>query len=118
MIEEVIIKWEPGALEKLTKTTPDKIMYQIARTTLDLVMPTIPERTGKMKKTSLSRGVTGSNGHYRIGSYTKYAKYVYVMDNKRTNWTTPGTNSYWFREYWLKHGKGIAAMVVEENKLK
>ena len=55
MIEEVIIKWEPGALEKLTKTTPDKIMYQIARTTLDLVMPTIPERTGKMKKTEQPR---------------------------------------------------------------
>lgn len=118
MIDTVVIEWKPGALEEITETIPDKVIYEIARTTLDLVIPTIPQNTGKMRRATISGGVRGGNGEYYIGSYTNYAKYVYEMDNNKTHWTTPGTNSYWFKEYWLKHGKGIASMVIEENKIK
>lgn len=117
-MEEVTLKWAPGAKEKITKVVPDKIVFATARATLDGVQPTIPENTGKMRRSTLSGGVRGGNGTYEIGSYTNYAKYVYLKDNSRTNWTTPGTNSYWFKEYWLKNGKSILSMVVEENKLK
>ena len=117
-MEEVILKWKPGAKEKLTQEIPDKIIYNVARMTLDLVEPTIPENTGKMKRSTITGGVRGGNGEYYIGSYTNYAKYVYTMDNSRTTWTTPGTNSYWFKEYWLKHGNSILSMVLKENKLK
>ena len=116
-MEQVILKWAHGAKDKLNKEIPDKIIYEVARATLDGVQPTIPERTGNMKRTTLAGGVKGSNGDYYIGSYTDYAKYVYERDNNKTNWTTPGTNSYWFKEYWLKNGKSILSTVLEENKL-
>ena len=119
MIESVNVQvlWEKGAYNKITQEVPDKIVYETARETLDLVYPTIPENTGKMKRSSLARGVQGSNKNYRIGSYTDYASYVYVMPPK-THWTTPGTNAYWFSDYWKKHGKTIFNSVVERNKLK
>ena len=117
MNEEVIIKWKPGVKDKITREVPDKIIYDTARTLLDLSFNSIPKRTGKMRMSSLSKGVQGSNSDYYIGSYTDYAKFVYDMPNK-TKWTTPGTNSHWFRKYWLEHGKTIFSMVVERNKLK
>ena len=117
MIEKVDLKWAPGAEDRLTNDIPDQIVHEVAVSTLNLVQPTIPERTGKMKRSTMAGGVRGGNGEYYIGSYTNYAKYVYVMDNDKTHWTTSGTNSYWFREYWLKHGQAILNMVVEENKL-
>lgn len=117
MIESVELKWASGAQDKLTKDIPDQIVREVATATLNLVIPTVPERTGKMKRSTMAGGVRGSNSEYYIGSYTDYAKYVYVMNNDTTHWTTSGTNSYWFKEYWLKHGQSILNMVVEENKL-
>lgn len=116
MIEEVEVKWLPGAKDKINKEIPDKIIYGVARLTLDGVMPTIPENTGKMRRSTLSAGVKGGNGVYEIGSHTNYAKFVYTKENSRTNWTTPGTNSYWFKEYFLKNGKTILSTVLKENK--
>ena len=118
MNESVELRWAPGVEKALTETIPDEIIKDIARETLDLTYPTIPENTGKMKRESKAAGVKGSNGEYWIGSYTKYAKFVYVRDNNKTNWTTPGTNSYWFKEYWLKHGKNIIEVVLERNRKK
>lgn len=118
MIEEVEIKWQPGAIDKITKIYPDEVLFGVARNTLDLTIPTVPEKTGKMKRSTMAGGVRGGNGEYYIGSYTNYAKYPYTMDNAKTHWTTPGTNSYWFREIFQKHGKAILSMVIEENKLK
>lgn len=119
MIDSVNVEliWEPGAKEKLTEDTPDKIMYEIAAQTLTLTEPTIPYRTGKMHQSTLAKGVQGSNCKYHIGSYTDYAAYVYVMPQS-TNWTTPGTNAYWFRETWQKYGNNIIQQSIERNKLR
>ncbi len=118
MKETVVIKWTPGAKEKLCNTTPDTIMFEIARETLDHSYPTIPKLTGKTRGTTLAKGVQGSDCKYKIGSYTDYASIVYVRDNNRTNWTTPGTNSYWFSDFFQKYGQSIINSVVERNKLK
>ncbi len=119
MIESVNVEliWDKGAKEKITHDIPDKIIHDIARISLDMTMPSIPERTGEMRRTTLARGVQGSNMHYKIGSYTDYAAYVYVMPSK-TNWTTPGTQSYWFREVIQKNINNIMQQAVERNKLK
>lgn len=116
MIEEVTfnVKWLPGMEDKILKEIPDKIIYDIARTTLDLTIPIIPERTGKMKGTSLAKGVQGGNGVYRIGSYTDYASYVYEMPES-TNWTTPGTKAHWFSETWQRFGKSILDEAIERE---
>lgn len=117
MNETVVVKWNKGAKEQLADVVPDKIIYEVARQTLDLTYPTIPEKTGKMKRTSISQGVQGGDGTYHIGSYTNYASYVYVMSDK-THWTTPGTNAHWFKRCWQKSGKSITNTVVGRNKLK
>jgi hypothetical protein len=114
---KVELIWEPGAYDKLTHDTPDKIMYEIADTTLNLTFPIMPEKTGEMKRSSLAKGVQGSNLHYKIGSYTDYASCVYVMPEK-TNWTTPGTTAYWFRNTWQKYGNNIIQESCERNSLK
>lgn len=116
MNESVTLKWAPGAKQKLLNDIPDKLVYEVARMTLDQVIPTIPERTGKTRRSTTAGGVRGGDKEYYIGSYTDYAIYPYVMDNDTTHWTTPGTNSYWFKEYWLKHGKSILSTVIKENK--
>lgn len=119
MIDSVNIEllWDKGAKEKITQDIPDKIMRDIARISLTMTMPTIPERTGEMRRTSLARGVQGSNMNYKIGSYTDYATYVYMMPNS-TNWTTPGTQNYWFREVIQKNIKVITQLAIERNKLR
>ena len=119
MIDKVNIEliWEKGAKENLTHDTPDKIMRDVARISLDMTYPEIPELTGRMKKSSLARGVQGGNMNYKIGSYTDYAAYVYVMPRK-TRWTTPGTQSYWFRNVIQKNINNIMQQAVERNKLK
>lgn len=119
MIEsvKVDVKWEPGAYDKLTKEVPDRTMFEIAETTLNMSFPIMPERTGRMKQTSLAKGVQGSNCNYRIGSYTDYASYVYVKPDN-TNWTTPGSEAHWFMRTWERYGSSITNEAVERNKLK
>lgn len=115
---EVMVKWNPGAKDKLIKDVPDKTMYLIASMTLDMSYPTIPMgATGHLRGTSKSAGVRGSNANYYIGSYTDYAKYVWNMPDN-TKWTTPGTNAEWYKRYWQKNGKTIVTTAIERNKLK
>ena len=112
----VHLEWLPGAEEKVSHEVPDKIIYEIAETTLNLSFPVMPENTGKMKRSCLAKGVQGSDMNYKIGSYTDYAAYVYVMPDK-TNWTTPGTEAYWFRRTWQKYGQSILQEACERNSL-
>lgn len=112
--------WYPGAQQKL-KGQPDKVMYAIASITLDMAYPTIPLSNqvgaGKLRQTSKSAGVRGSNNNYHIGSYTDYAKYVYNRPDS-TNWTTPGTNPEWYKRMWKKKGNSILDNAVGRNQLK
>ena len=90
---DVKVNWYPGKKKEVLEAS-DKIMYSIARQTLDRTFPHIPMSRRKgvvhMRQTSMSAGVRGSDGNYYIGSYTDYAKYVWVMP-RTTNWTEPGT---------------------------
>ena len=116
----VSVKWEPGSKMALM-SAPDKIMYSIARQTLDRTFPHIPMSRRKgvvhMRQTSMSAGVRGSNGDYYIGSYTDYAKYVWVMP-RNTNWTEPGTFGKWYQEIYTKQKKSIVGIAIKENELK
>ena len=109
------VSWLPGMEEKILHEIPDRIIYSSARQTLDITYPTIPELTGKLKQSSLARGVQGGDGVYKIGSYTDYASFVYIKNNDTTNWTTPGTNSHWFTETWQKRGKSIVQEAIRKE---
>ena len=113
-------KWYSGKKQQLLEIN-DKIMYDVARQTLDRTYQTIPlaksVNSGRLRTSSISGGVKGSNGNYYIGSYTSYAKYVWVMGDN-TNWSTAGTNGEWYARVWRKQGKIIVQNAIERNKLK
>lgn len=108
--------WTPGAQKKILNAG-NVITYATARQTLDITFPHIPKLTGKMRKTSMAAGVRGQNGDYYIGSYTNYAKYVWVKP-KSTNWSEPNTFGKWYEEIWKKQGKSIVDSCVGRYSLK
>lgn len=117
-MEQVKIVWKPGAKEKILDEFPDKVVYTIASMTLDMAYTMIPMgKTGNLRKTSKSAGVRGSNKDYYIGSYTNYAKFVWLMPES-AKWTTPGTDSKWYERYWNKNKSMIIKNALERNKLK
>jgi hypothetical protein len=115
------VVFEPNKkTEKILLDLPDDIMYAVARITLDMSMKKVPMSRGKstsgqLRRSTMAYGVRGSNGDYSIGSSTSYAKYVWVMNNETTNWTTPGTGSQWYINYLKKHGKQLIAESIKEN---
>lgn len=100
------------------QNAPDKIVYNVASEVWNQEAnpktSNIPMDTGDMRKASHSFGVKGGNGVYKIGSPTSYAKYVWVMNNATTHWTTEGTESKWYINFIKKHGKRIITESVKE----
>lgn len=114
----VEIKYNKTTMNKL-KMLPDKIVYEIARQTLDRVgsMKITPYRTGRMERTMFSEGVKKtSSGVYTIGNYIGYAQYVYAMP-QNTKWTNPNSKAKWFDYFWRTQGKNVFESVVKRNKI-
>ena len=117
---ECKVIWNLKAKKELLGA-PNKITYAVAAQTLDLSFIHIPlskrKGRGKLRQTSKSAGVRGTDGNYYIGSYTSYASRVWKMPSS-TNWSEPGTNNKWYERTWKKYGKSIQQNVVERYKLK
>lgn len=100
---------------------PSKFVYSVARQTLERSYPTIPlsknVNNGRLRTSSMAYGVKGSGTTYTIGSQTSYAKYVWNMNNSTTNWSTPGTSSEWYTNFFKKNGKSIMANAMQESRL-
>lgn len=113
-------KWNAGAKNKILEA-PNKITYGIAQKTLDLSYNHIPlskgKGRGKLRQTSKSAGVRGTDGDYYIGSYTSYAKYVWLMP-KSTNWSEPDTFGKWYEETYKKVSKSLIGGSIKENGIK
>lgn len=103
---------------QLLKENPKKICYGVARQFLDKTIKYIPRKTGTMRESTSSYGVKDIGTGYEIASDTKYAKYVYDMNNSTTNWTTTGTESQWFHTEWQRQGVSIATNVIARNEIK
>ena len=101
------------------QNAPDKIVYNIASEVWNQEAnpktSNIPMDTETLRRESHSFGVRGSNATYKIGSDTSYAKYVWVMNNETTHWTTKGTESKWYINFIKKHGKQLIAESIKEN---
>lgn len=113
----VEFKWNPKVKMGLRRI-PNDILYTIAKQTLDMSEPLIPmsnmkNHSGTLRRSGFSRGVRGGNGDYYIGSYTKYAKYVWNMEN--VNWTTPGTNNKWYARTLKRYSKTIIDNAISQN---
>ena len=119
---EVKVNWNANAQKRL-KEYPDKVVYTVARITLDKAFTNIPlsgkVNSGKLRQSSTSAGVRGSNGDYYVGSYTNYAMAVYTMEERHNvNWTTPGTGGKWYDKLYKKEGNAILSTALERNELK
>lgn len=110
-------KWNEKTRINLQKV-PEKIMYQIARQTLDLTgsSKVTAYDTGKTEQSMYSGGVKGDfeSGFY-IGNFTDYASYVYVKSG--VNWTNKNTKTRWFEYIWKRHGASITNQAIKEYKL-
>lgn len=118
----VTIKYNKSTMNKLKKL-PDKVVYEIARQTLDRVgsmkiTPYGKERAGHihMEQTMFSEGVKKDGKVYTIGNYTSYAKYVYAKP-QRTNWTNPNSKAQWFDWFWRTQGKNVFESTVSRYKI-
>lgn len=118
MSMSVTIKYNKSTMNKL-KLLPDKMVYEIARQTLDRVgsMKITPYKTGRMERTMFSSGVKKDmSGVYTIGNYINYAHYVYAKP-QNTNWTNPKSKAQWFDYFWKSQGKNVFNNVVSRYKI-
>lgn len=117
---DVNFKWQPGAKNKIEQA-PKKMLYDIAKITLDMSSQNIPlsnrKNSGHLRISSAGGGVREDNQGYYIGSYTNYAKYVWKM-GANTKWSTPNTFGKWYAEVYRKQYNNINKQAVERNKLK
>lgn len=111
------LKWNEKIKIKL-QNAPEKIMYQIARQTLDYTgsNKVTAYKSGKTEQSMYSHGVEGNfqDGFY-IGNFTDYAMYVYPKSN--VTWTNPNTQTRWFEYIWKKYGSSIVDNAIKVNKL-
>lgn len=114
---EVVINLNTKLGKELINTS-DKMIYTIARTTLDLTAPIIPFNTGKLRSSSYAYGVKPIDNGYEIGSNTYYASDVWNLNADETNWTTPGTTSKWYATEWNRKRNNIVSQSISKWRLK
>ena len=107
------LTWNNSEKKKLEEVS-NIVPYEVARQTLDLTYSHIPKDTGKMRQTSMSAGVRGSNGNYYIGSYTGYAMDVWLKP-KGTHWSEPDTFAKWYEVIWKSKGDMILKNALKRN---
>ena len=105
-------QWNPKVYKGL-QVIPDRILYQVAKETLDRSVPSIPMRSGDMRKTSIAGGVRGSSQDFYIGSFTNYASHVWKMNNVK--WTIPGTNGQWYARTLKQYGTSIIDSAINKS---
>lgn len=116
-MSNVVFKVNTKTMKEL-ENIPDKVMYAIARQTLDRVGSSkiTPYKTGKMEMTMFSSGVRGNNKNYYIGNFINYAGYVYAFPQS-VNWTNPLSKAQWFESFWKANGKNVFENVVARYRI-
>lgn len=109
--------WDKSIKKKIEQM-PDKIIYGIARATLDTVgsMQVTPWRTGTMERSMYSKGVQQSSDGYYIGNFTDYASHVYVKP-QNSNWSRESSKAQWFENVWQQKGESITNEQIARYKL-
>lgn len=118
-IEVKIVKEMPVAQ---LKKWQDKVIYSLARATLDFTNSAhyFPYKTGALNQGSMAMGVQGSNGTYGIGAEgVSYAPRVWTY-GKDTNWTNPSTLPQWYVSAYEKHREELMQLALKnaESELK
>lgn len=94
------------------KQFEDYVIYEIARTILDLTEGHFPRLSGDLELGSYKVGVVGSNSKYGIGTDVDYAKYVWNY-SQDANWTNKNTYAQWYLTTFKNKGEAIVNQAVE-----
>lgn len=111
-VEVKIIKDLP--VEQLKKWQ-DKVVYGMARVTLDITNSShyFPYRTGALNQGSMAMGVQGANSEYGIGATgVSYAPRVWKF-GANTNWTNPSTLPQWYVSAFSRHKTEIVQLAIK-----
>ena len=101
----------------------DKVVFGIARTTLDFTnsMRHFPYLTGELQRASMSEGVVmETKGTYHLGARSvEYAPKVWYY-GKNTNWTNKSTLPQWYKSTYNKYKDIINSIALKsaEGELK
>lgn len=100
-------------VEKINRYT-DRVVYSIARNTLDLTVSNkaFPYLTGDLQRDSMANGVINT-GHlsYSLGARNiKYAPKVWTYTNVK--WTNPNTQPQWFVSVYKKYEHNIVERAI------
>ena len=101
-------------IQKL-KQWQDKVVYGIARATLDFTSSGqhFPYLTGELSRSSMAQGVVGSNSTYYIGAQgVSYAPAVWKY-GEGTNWTNPNTIPQWYMGVFGKYKSEILQNAIK-----
>jgi len=109
--------WNEGAKKKMIDT-PHKVVYATMRQLLDYTEPTIPMKSGNLRRQTMTWGVMKDYKGYYVMSKTNYATHVYNLNSETTNWTTFGTNSEWFGKMWKEKKDLFIKTAIERYKLR
>lgn len=97
----------------------DKVVYGIARATLDYTNSknNFPYLTGALQRASMSEGVVKeTKGTYHLGARgTDYAKYVWHY-GANTNWTNKQTLPQWYNTVFKRYKSNIIDNALKNAK--
>ena len=97
----------------------DKVVYGIARATLDYTNSkhNFPYRTGALNRASMSEGVVKEKvGTYHLGARgTDYAQYVWRY-GANTNWTNKQTLPQWYNSVFNRYHTNIVNNALDNAK--
>lgn len=101
------------ALQPKMEMFEDKVVYSLARSTLDMTSGHFPRLTGDLEIGSKSVDVMGGKKVYGLGfsPETEYATYVYDM-GEDTNWTNPKTWAQWYHTSYANNQEKIIANAI------
>jgi len=99
------------------KKWQDKVVYSLARATLDFTNSShyFPYRSGELNKSSMARGVIPiGQSTYGLGyqGSTTYAPRVWQMGSN-TNWTNPSTLPQWYISTFEKHKTELLQLAIK-----
>ena len=111
------VKWDSKTKKQLAEL-PDKVVYAIARATIDYLIASqyTPWKSGKMERSMSAKGVQKDGSGYYIGNFTDYASAVYKKPQS-TNWSRKTTRAQWLDTLWKEKGDSITNMCIARYKL-
>ena len=96
----------------------DRIVYNIARETLDFTGGHFPVLHGDLERSSIAFGVQGGNKEYGLGyeDTAPYTPEVWKYPQRGTNWTNKQTWAKWYEASFKNNREKIINNAINNSK--